>query len=79
VEALAHRRPVLARDLPVFKEIAGDRVTYFRAESPEQLAQALHHWLAATPQLVPCEDAPPLLSWSEASAQLLAALNLKVS
>ena len=79
VEALAHQRPVLARDLPIFKEIAGDRVTYFRAESPAQLAQALHHWLAAIPQLVPHEDAPPPLSWTEASAQLLAALNLKAS
>lgn len=79
VEALAHRRPVLARDLPIFKEIAGDRVTYFRAESPAQLAQALLPWLAAIPQLVPREDAPPPQSWSEASDQLLAALDLKAS
>lgn len=79
VEALAHKRPVLARDLPIFKEIAGDRVTYFRADSSEQLAQALHHWITAISHVTPGEDPPPQLSWGEASAQLLSALNLKAS
>jgi glycosyltransferase involved in cell wall biosynthesis len=79
VEALAHKRPVLVRDLPVFKEIAGDRVTYFRADSADQLAQALHDWMAVTASGMPCEDVAPPLSWSEATVQLLSALNLKAS
>ena len=79
VEALAHQRPVLARDLPIFKEIAGDRATYFRAESSDQLAQALHHWITAIPHIMPCENPPPLLRWPESSVQLLSALNLKAS
>ena len=79
VEALAHKRPVLVRDLPIFKEIAGDRVTYFRAESADQLAQALHDWMAVIARGMPCEDVAPPLSWSEATVQLLSALKLKTS
>jgi len=80
VEALAHQRPVLVRDLPIFKEIAGDRVTYFRADRADQLAQALHHWMADISCSMPCEDPPPPpLSWTEATVQLLSALNLKTS
>lgn len=79
VEALAHKRPVLVRDLPIFREIAGDRVTYFRADKSDQLAQALHNWIAPISRIMPCEDPVPPLSWPAATVQLLSALNLKTS
>ena len=77
VEALAHKRPVLARDLPIFNEIAGDSVTYFRAENPEQLAFSLRDWIEAISRGMPSGDTPALLSWPEATVQLLSALGLK--
>ncbi len=77
VEALAHKRPVMARDLPIFKEIAGDRVTYFRAATSFQLALALHDWLAAISHVMPSDDSPAPLSWPSATVQLLTALGLK--
>jgi glycosyltransferase involved in cell wall biosynthesis len=41
VEAAAHRLPVLARDLPVFREVGGAGVYYFRGTAPADRAAAL--------------------------------------
>jgi glycosyltransferase involved in cell wall biosynthesis len=45
VEAAAHGLPVLARDLPVFREVGGPGVDYFSGESPGQLQAAIEDWL----------------------------------
>ncbi|PTD16753.1 glycosyltransferase family 4 protein [Sphingomonas fennica] len=45
VEALRIGRPVLARDLPVFREIGGSRVTYFTNDSPAALAKTIMDWI----------------------------------
>ncbi|MEO6102748.1 MAG: hypothetical protein ABIP44_03800, partial [Pseudoxanthomonas sp.] len=45
VEAAAHGLPVLARDLPVFREVGGGGVDYFSGESPAQLQSAIVDWL----------------------------------
>jgi len=46
VEAARHGKPVLARDIPVFREVAGDHARYFKGLAPEDLAAAVTHWLA---------------------------------
>ena len=45
IEAARHGIPVIARDIPVFREVAGDAAYYFHAENGEQLAAALKEWL----------------------------------
>jgi glycosyltransferase involved in cell wall biosynthesis len=45
VEAGAHSLPILARDLPVFREVAGDGANYFQGEDAAALADAIEHWL----------------------------------
>lgn len=45
IEALAHGAPVLARDLPVFREIGGTLFDYFDDDAPEPLAARLQAWL----------------------------------
>ena len=45
VEAIYHGRPVLARDLPVFRELVGDNVRYFRGLDAESLSGPLRQWL----------------------------------
>jgi glycosyltransferase involved in cell wall biosynthesis len=46
MEAAALGLPVIARDIPVFREIAGDRCFYF-GESPDRdLARRIGEWLA---------------------------------
>jgi glycosyltransferase involved in cell wall biosynthesis len=43
-EAARHGLPIIARDIPVFREVAGEHAFYFAAENPD-LAQAIKDWL----------------------------------
>lgn len=45
VEAQLAGLPIIARDIPIFREVAGDEATYFRGESGEDLAQAMTAFL----------------------------------
>ena len=45
VEAAAHGLPILARDLPVFREVAGAGADYFTGASGAELALAIEDWL----------------------------------
>ncbi|KQR85475.1 hypothetical protein ASG35_27205 [Burkholderia sp. Leaf177] len=47
IEAAVHGVPVIARDLPVFREVAGDSATYFAGDD-SALADALGKWLFDT-------------------------------
>lgn len=44
IEAAQYGVPVLCRDLPVFREIAGDAASYFSGYEPEALADAVEQW-----------------------------------
>lgn len=46
IEAARHDLPVLARDIPVFREVAGDHAEYFRGDA-DALAGAIENWLGA--------------------------------
>ncbi|MDF4002839.1 glycosyltransferase family 1 protein [Luteibacter sp. PPL552] len=71
IEAAHRGKPVIARGLPVFREIAGDYPSYFDTESPEGLASFLARWLVARP---PPGRAPSLCSWAESAASLAKAV-----
>jgi glycosyltransferase involved in cell wall biosynthesis len=45
VEAATHRKPVLANEVPVFREIAGDWAQFFSASSPDDLADQISEWI----------------------------------
>jgi glycosyltransferase involved in cell wall biosynthesis len=47
IEAARRGLPLLIRDLPVFREIAGAQATYFSGTSPADLAGAVRNWLQA--------------------------------
>lgn len=47
LEALHNNKPVLARNLPVFYEVAKDEVHYFDNSEPQQLAICIDNWLKA--------------------------------
>lgn len=72
IEAAHHGVPLIARDLPVFREIVGEHGYYFSGYDAEDLAEALGAWLALDAQ----GDAPQSagmrwLTWSESTAQLI--------
>lgn len=74
IEAAQHGLPIIARDLPVFREVCGQHAYYFSGGATE-LAAALGHWLT----LHAAGDAPssaglPYLDWAGSARALLAQL-----
>jgi glycosyltransferase involved in cell wall biosynthesis len=79
IEAAKHKLPIIARDIPVFREVAGEHAYYFSADEPEQLAQAIQSWLDLYKNKAhPKSDSMPWLTWKQSSQQLLAAIELTV-
>lgn len=72
IEGARHGLPVLARDLRVFREVAGAHAAYFDGHGPEALADALADWLEAlTAGRAPASAGLPCLDWRESTRQLL--------
>ena len=70
IEAAQHNKPIIARDLPVFKEVAGDYATYFTGDG-QALAVAVQSWLQANQSgLVPDISKMPWLTWEQSANQL---------
>lgn len=76
VEAALHGKPLLVRDLPVFREIKVPHVSYFDSDTPEALASALLHWMESIANNTARPTMPTRYSWDKAAAQLIAALGL---
>lgn len=68
IEAAQHQLPILARDIPVFREVTGDFARYFQAEQPESLAEAVLDWLAA--EFKPASLDLPWLTWHDSATRL---------
>ena len=72
VEAARHGVPIVARDLPVFREIAGEHAFYFSGLEPAELADALRTWLGLFRHGEhPKSDKLPRLTWKESTTELL--------
>jgi glycosyltransferase involved in cell wall biosynthesis len=67
VEALQKGLPVFASDIPVFREIAKDGVTFVDLADPESLADALALHVVSAPPRLP--GGISWLSWQESVAQ----------
>ena len=72
IEAAQHKLPIIARDIPVFHEVAEDHAFYFKGKEPDDLAKAVHEWLELY-QLGrhPKSDDMPWLTWKQSTQQLL--------
>ncbi|MBT2298878.1 glycosyltransferase [Variovorax paradoxus] len=69
IEAAIHKLPILAADIPVFREVAGGHATYFDADTIA-LATAVVEWLALFEQgRHPRSDAMPFLDWRQSADQ----------
>jgi glycosyltransferase involved in cell wall biosynthesis len=72
IEAAQHRLPIIARDIPVFREIAGEHAFYFKGEAPEDLAAAVKEWLSLYAKgEAPRSDSMPWITWKESARQLI--------
>jgi glycosyltransferase involved in cell wall biosynthesis len=75
IEAAQHNCPVLARDLPVFREVAGQHAAWFNGNSPLKLAYALKSWIDALSNgSAPLSTGMPWTTWKESSARIVGLL-----
>jgi glycosyltransferase involved in cell wall biosynthesis len=75
IEAARHGVPLLVRDLPVFREVAGDHAYYFSGHGGADLATAIQDWL----RLHALGEAPastgiPSRTWAQNAAELMTVL-----
>ncbi|CAM2165660.1 Glycosyl transferase family 1 [Burkholderia orbicola] len=76
VEAMHHGMPILARDLPVFREIAGESASYFYGDNPIELADRILEWINdSESKRAPATDRTRLLNWRESTKWLIRHLN----
>lgn len=71
IEAAQHKLSILARDLPVFREVAGEHAFYFHGTTAESLATSIKDWVTlyrAGKQ--PSSDHMPWLTWNESTKQI---------
>jgi glycosyltransferase involved in cell wall biosynthesis len=75
IEAAQHKLPILARDIPVFREIAGEHASFFNGRTPEALAEAITEWLKLRAQnRQQTSEGMPWLTWAQSAERLKAIL-----
>lgn len=76
IEAAQYKLPIIARDIPVFREVAGDHAFYFSGLDALVLADALNKWLGLNANgLAPQSAGMPWLTWQESTRQLVERIN----
>lgn len=75
IEASAYGLPIIARALPVFREVAGSHAYYFDGQDDQALAEAIDAWLlldanASAPQ----SHGMPRLTWAQSAQVLMGSL-----
>jgi glycosyltransferase involved in cell wall biosynthesis len=75
IEAAKHGQPIIARDVLVFREIAGEHAAYFSGSSGHDFAVALSDWIDRHGRGgVPDSTAMPWLTWTDSAEQLVDAI-----
>ena len=75
IEAAQHKLPIIARDIPVFREVSQEHAFYFSGVAPQRLASSVGKWLELHgrnehPQSAGLKH----LSWNESAAELMRGL-----
>lgn len=75
IEAAQKGLPIIARGIPVFREVAGEHAFYFEGGKPEDLARAIEAWLDlhAAGKAPPSKNMP-WLTWRQSAGQLMEAV-----
>ncbi|MFC3652363.1 glycosyltransferase family 4 protein [Dyella humi] len=71
IEAAQYRLSIIARDLPVFLEVAGEHAFYFSGMEPGALAGSIKQWLVLQAgDKVPRSADMPWITWRQSAQQL---------
>jgi glycosyltransferase involved in cell wall biosynthesis len=68
-EAARRERPVIASDIPVFREVGGEGAAYFRVDDPDALAQTIRRWSAGEIRTDPAKVSRS--SWADAAERVV--------
>lgn len=72
IEAAQHKLPIIARNIPVFREVAAEYAYYFQAETVEELASSIREWLGLySKNLTPEGSEMPWLTWEQSARKLV--------
>jgi len=75
IEAARRHVPIIARDIAVFKEVAGEHAFYYTANKPEDMTLAIEVWLDLyTKGAHPKSDQMPWLTWQQSAQSVLKTL-----
>lgn len=78
-EGAYYGKPLIIRDIPVFREIAGDNAYYFSGFEPENLADAVEKWITLFKSgKAPSCSGIHLTSWKEHGEKLIGILTREV-
>lgn len=72
VEAARHQMPIIVRDIPVFREVAGDGAVYFGGSEGSELVDVLRTWLDdfSSGQVLSSKDVG-VLDWDQSAKNFL--------
>jgi glycosyltransferase involved in cell wall biosynthesis len=71
IEAAQHKLPILARDIPVFREVAGEHAFYLTGTEANDLAEAIKSWCVLFDKNQhPTSEDMPWLTWKESADRL---------
>jgi glycosyltransferase involved in cell wall biosynthesis/SAM-dependent methyltransferase len=80
IEAAQHKLPIIARDIPVFREVAGGHGYYFSCSDGNDFASAITDWLKLYENNKhPLSVDMPWLTWKESAQQLRSIIGASVN
>ncbi len=72
LESVKYEKPLILRDIPVFREIAGESAFYFSGLSPEEMADKIAEWLVLFEKgVAPSSEGIKFLTWEQSTKMLL--------
>lgn len=72
IEAAQHQLPMIVRDIPVFREVAGDNAVYFAGLGADELAIVVQDWLKLhNMNKIPDSGKIVWQTWEQSAQQLL--------
>jgi len=72
IEAAQYQLPIIARDLPVFREVAGEHAWFFSGADAQAVADSIGEWLLLHAEgRHPQSSQMPWLTWKASAQQLI--------
>jgi len=77
IEAASFGKPLIIRDIPVFREIANNNAFYFNGEKPENLANNIEKWMTLYKENLEPKSYFNCNSWKQSTIELVDKIGLR--